>query len=493
MILDKTRTRTLPRRAFIFGIAAGAAMLVPLAMLKPTAKAQAVPAATDIVQIVGVADVTAPSVGEWDRNGNILQVPAFQRMMTEKISTPPGQKALCVAFRIPTAFRQNSSIIVNSPAALLGGVILTSSNGNIVAARSFQAEVSGGPVIYAAGFPTGLSHTDFQFGVASEAGKETVNCPKTVGKVHLQTLSGDVIFTLLPHSQGGAVFMVSDHFHSPSPLKADNSLQAALHDGENYERSVYALDKSEKVLAKLLVTPYTWPDAMGAATQDYRSIKTQQTGHLSSFLLRHTASFRLVARPYQWTEFKNVALQPSASTADLASAASGPGATAERLHQIYGLLQIYRRTHGGAFPSMLGGTNSILTDLAIHPQQYGLPNVGANGGKQAGALFSLPGTTQMVYFLHDKRPDGTPVGTAKPAGTRDVFAYTGLYVSNHPHGATGYYLVLWDDGTVDKIPASSILTVPSYDVIGPPGAAQQAARQGLKQIAFPGQAGLPTT
>ena len=40
MILDSHRRRGLPRRAFILGVALSAAALVPLAMLKPTAKAQ---------------------------------------------------------------------------------------------------------------------------------------------------------------------------------------------------------------------------------------------------------------------------------------------------------------------------------------------------------------------------------------------------------------------------------------------------------------------
>ena len=173
-----------------------------------------------------------------------------------------------------------------------------------------QIQLYGDPYTYTAAFPAALKSANFSVGVASNAGTETVDCPKTAGKVRLSRPAGGVIFTLLPHPQGGAVFMVSDHFRRPSPLRADNPLQVALHDGENYERSVYALDKSGRVLAKLLVTPHTWPDTMGATTQDYRSMKTQQTGHLSSSLLRHTASFRLVARPYQWIEYKDVALKP---------------------------------------------------------------------------------------------------------------------------------------------------------------------------------------
>lgn len=313
MILDSNRRRGLPRRAFIFGIALTAAALVPLAMLKPTAEAQTVPAVTDIVQIVGVADASAPAAGEWDRNGNMLQVPAFhppafQRMMAEQISAPPGQKALCVAFHIPTPLQQSARIIVNNSDTPLGSLMVTTlRSGSVnteITGSGLQLQLYGNPYTYTAAFPVSLKNANFQVGVASDAGTETVDCPKTVGKVRLHRLAGDVIFTLFPHPQGGAVFMVSDHFRRTSTLKADNSLQVALHDGENYERSVYALDKSGKVLAKLAGTFHSDLDAGGR-------FKMEQLVSIPKPLLKRIASFRLVARPYQWTEFKDVALQPS--------------------------------------------------------------------------------------------------------------------------------------------------------------------------------------
>ena len=192
-----------------------------------------------------------------------------------------------------------------------------------------------------------------------------------------------------------------------------------------------------------------------------------------------------------------VQAQATAQTIDRSGVA---GATAQ-LKQIYGVLNVYRARHGGEFPA----TNSpaLLSDLTAHPQAYGLPDRGTGNEAQAMHLFTSPDSEFMdgsskamadkitVYFVHNKRPDGTLVGTAKRAGTRDVLAYSNLYVRNHPPGPTGFYLVLWGDGTISKIPASSILTVPAYDVIGPAGSTEQVARQGGKQIAFPGQAGLP--
>ncbi len=348
MILDSTRRRTLPRRALMLGVALGAAALVPLAVLRPVAKAQVVPAVTDIVQIVGVADVTAPSAREWDRNGNMLQVPAFhppafQRSMSERISAPLGQKALCLAFRIPMPLQQSARIIVNDSDAPLGSLVVTSTDAqghSLTTAGGVSIELFGSPYTYTAGFPAALTSANFQVGVASDAGTETVNCPKTAGKVRQSRPLGDVLFTLIPDPHGStsvqteygsrgqtppksaagdAVLMVSDHLHSPSPLPVDKTaviissyasrtrsseaVQRLLHDGENYERAVYGLDKSGRIIAKLTST-------YGPSLEEDDHFKMEQLISIPKPLLKRIALFRLVARPYQWTEFKDVALQP---------------------------------------------------------------------------------------------------------------------------------------------------------------------------------------
>lgn len=169
-----------------------------------------------------------------------------------------------------------------------------------------------------------------------------------------------------------------------------------------------------------------------------------------------------------------------------------PEGAVKHLRQIYVYLGIYRRTHGGAFPATLG-LNSLAADMAADPRRYGLPEQGADNSAQAAQEFDGPGNQRVIYFLHSKRPDGTLTGTAKRSGTRDMFAYTNYYVQNDARGKTsGFYLVLWDDGTVHLIPQSRTLTVPAYDLISDyPTATGQARRRGEKQIAFPGQAGLP--
>ena len=61
----------------------------------------------------------------------------------------------------------------------------------------------------------------------------------------------------------------------------------------------------------------------------------------------------------------------------------------------------------------------------------------------------------------------------------------------HRRETDPFYLVLWDDGMVQNIPADRALAVPAYDIISDnPAATEQARRHGERQIAFPGQAGL---
>lgn len=76
----------------------------------------------------------------------------------------------------------------------------------------------------------------------------------------------------------------------------------------------------------------------------------------------------------------------------------------------------------------------------------------------------------------------------KPADTRDVLAMTDIYFHKNtrypPTGApswnpVGFFLVLWDDGEVTRVPYDKVLRS------NLPGGAQM--------YAFPGQAGVPST
>ena len=514
MILDTTRSRrALTRGILVTTLGFGAITLLTLAMLRPAVHAQgeaasASSASSDgtTLELASITDSIGPDRKAWSADGKPLRVfHVNSNAQNPQLSVPPGQRGLFFSFRVPGTDYKMVATQYEVQGAVPGGLTITvpAAHGKEANTVTMQGLVmaSKGIDTVAAAMPASLTKTNILAGIASGPWAEVVTCSKTSGKVRIPRPSGDVIFTLIPHrgphAQEGAAFMVSDHFRLHSPLTAQNSLQTDLHDAENYQRAVFALDKVGHSIYEVPTSGLTWPDKGGR-------IKTMQTAHIPSAVLKQAAAFRLVARPYRWTEFKDVGLQPNTQAASAPTAQSAEGgleAATARLHQIYGFLQTYRRTHGGAFPET--SPSGLMADMTAHPQAYGLPDQGAGNAAQTLRYFTSPDSQFMdggnkvlagkliVYFLHNKRPDGTLVGTAKRAGTRDVFADTNLYVRNHPHGATGFYLVLWEDGTVSQIPVGSIRTVPAYDVIGSAGATEETKRQGIKQIAFPGQAGLP--
>ncbi len=277
-----------------------------------------------------------------------------------------------------------------------------------------------------------------------------------------------------------------------------------------------------------LVTVTTDPPKQGQPKREWRVVAVDTQGrrlfpisfspsgtstrlHLIAYFdksapFRRIRQFQVETRPFVWTVFQDVALQPSGAAAVPPApipgiTPAGTAAATARLHQLYGFIQTFRKRNDGTFP--LWNTDELVDDMTGHPADYHLPDTKAPNYNQAAQYLTSPDSRFMtggtlpsgaalpsfiVCFLYDKRPDGTSVGTAKAAGTRDVFAFTNLYVRDHPDGTLGFYLVLWDDGTVSQVPAARARLVPEYDT---DDTATDEARKFWKQPAFPGQAGLP--
>ena len=172
--------------------------------------------------------------------------------------------------------------------------------------------------------------------------------------------------------------------------------------------------------------------------------------------------------------------------------------------RLFRLIQAYRKNHDGMYPQKTG---DLYLDIYKHPEYYGI-GVGLNGMARwwkivdfihsfnspdfkyadSPALRNLPKSSGSIPFIiSDKRPDGNAVGGPKPPGARDVLAYSDLYVHQNVRyykgdrttsNPVGFYIVLWDDGTVTKVPYNNILYVPQ--------------RYGDFGCAFPGQAGVPS-
>ena len=172
---------------------------------------------------------------------------------------------------------------------------------------------------------------------------------------------------------------------------------------------------------------------------------------------------------------------------------------------IYQWGQTYRNRHGGAYPS---GSTDFLMDVANHPQNYRMRHSGdgpacfKNSRIPTCVSPSAHHTTHASpYVMFAPRLDGRPLGSSKPAGTRDVLASTDMYEHTNwshgiPVGHTGFWLVLWDDGTVARVPGERILYVPRgglTDKSVTPAIVHEAVRRGGADVTFgfPGQAGLP--
>jgi len=178
------------------------------------------------------------------------------------------------------------------------------------------------------------------------------------------------------------------------------------------------------------------------------------------------------------------------------------------LKRMYKLMSEYRRKNGGQYPV---DQTMLFMDIIRFPHDYGFRDV-----KDVIAKMNNPDSrfsdsegvrrspAAIPYSFSRTRFDGTLVGTSKARGTRDVLGWTGLYYHenkviypNKPFTMkpTGIYEVLWDDGTVEKIPYDKTLQVPVND----PTVQQTREKYHLSssthvlstQLGLPGQAGLP--
>ncbi len=168
-----------------------------------------------------------------------------------------------------------------------------------------------------------------------------------------------------------------------------------------------------------------------------------------------------------------------------------PENAASDFRRLYVCFNVYQKRHNGRHP---GSLIDIVNDVASAKEQYGFTTM-----DQVAQLLANPDTRFLsdpnlrrlnpcVYEVRDKRFNGQPVGSPRPNGQRDALTWTSLYyfenaqinwgdVNSSTMNPAGFYLVLWDDGQIEKVPFSKTLWVP------------QGSNNWV--VAFPGQAGLP--
>ena len=478
MILDPTRSRRQATRRILFvTLTVGAAALLPLAALRPAAHAQAtpaVPALPDVRQeaevtptpggqaavpvgLAGVTDAKGPGGRWWSASGVSLSAPVFDDASAYQQTAlgGPGQRGLIFAFRLPPT-AQGVTTLLEAPESLgssSSGVWPGKMQGQENATEAALNQNTGGMRTLAAIYPASAAKASLRVGIAAGPWKVSASRTIATGATTLANSQKFIFSPVAKTASGLSLTITTD---------ATDDVRVVVLDAQGQERLPVSIGGESIGTLDQITARFSQP-------------------------LSQIKSFRVETRPFTWTEFKDVALRPSGAAA--ASAEEPEARAARRLQQICTLIQLYRTTHGGTYPAAFGA-NGLIADITAHPQSYELPDQGAANAAQAQQIFAGPGRPVIAYFVLGRRPDGTQVGAPKPAGTRDVLAYTNLYVRNQPRGGAGFYLVLWDDGTVGRIPVNRALQVPAYDVIGPAGATEEARRQGEKQIAFPGQAGL---
>lgn len=159
-----------------------------------------------------------------------------------------------------------------------------------------------------------------------------------------------------------------------------------------------------------------------------------------------------------------------------------PEYAVEDLRKVYAALDAFRKKHG-----RLPQLREILDWDGKHPgpgkltkEDWTTPDMSLASSNNS------PNDSAIEFNFRARRPDGSEKPAFPKAGEKDVWASSDVYVRirqtvyrDRPEtlSPVGTYVVLWSDGTIEKIPATSKLVYRESDrVYG---------------HAFPGQAGLP--
>jgi hypothetical protein len=147
----------------------------------------------------------------------------------------------------------------------------------------------------------------------------------------------------------------------------------------------------------------------------------------------------------------------------------------EDLKRIYQIITIYRTRNNGEYPI---NAQALRNDIAKNPTSYGFKSF-----LEARSVFTNPdsifaeglATTKeeaeklWVYELYGNRPDKSGLGSSKTVGTKDVLAFTTIYFRMNIQYLTdgravpnpeGVFLVLWSDGSIEKVPYDETLYTP---------------------------------
>ena len=326
MILDKTQSRrTVTRRVLLVP---GAAALITLAALRPDAKAQSAPASTPDASaaasfqpairfmspvgskmqihrgphgewsitvrpetmttassgsdattlLAGITDETQPSGLWWNAQGMLLSKSVFAADASSAVQPLPGQQIRLLAFRLPATaqdvtvqYRLPQSLGYSSDGAWPGKILDQTGK---TEAQLFSR--TGGARIVTAQYPASLARADLQVGVASGAWKIAASAGTNSSMATNLSQSGFVIGHAVETKDGLSLTVSTDTADDVRVVAADTQGREIL------------------------------PNSIGG--QSINKLD-QITAQFNEPLSQITA-FRVETRPFQWIEYKDVALKP---------------------------------------------------------------------------------------------------------------------------------------------------------------------------------------
>ena len=160
------------------------------------------------------------------------------------------------------------------------------------------------------------------------------------------------------------------------------------------------------------------------------------------------------------------------------------------LSKIYKCIAVYRARHNGLFPPQI---SDLYADTVPNYKMYGYESLQdaqnelLNPDTRYADSPSFRKSPEIVfpYFVTDRRPNRESFTSSKLMHTRDAVAWTDIYQYQNRYlsdaGRTvinpiGYWIVLWDNGSIEKIPYDDIVYM--------------AVKNGFYWT-FPDQAGVP--
>jgi beta-lactamase regulating signal transducer with metallopeptidase domain len=329
-ILDSTRNRRAStRRAVCIGMIALLAMLLPLAALHSRGAAAPVqPSADDlwkvtldngvVVELIGAANAPSKDQPWWRPDGSPLAERPYNEPIGASTTPQPNQKSLEIAVRlanlpsgfVPTVWRFDPSC------TNVGG------SGPLIQDEKAIDDLRA----IAISAPADRSAMNISVGVAT--GPWTT--VETNDAAFSGNSSGDVAFAPLMEKDGNAVVIVSY-----TMLDVQTQLVAIGIDGKEH--------------------------TAGRSETAGGSIFMQMTATFDHLAVKDIKSIELQSRPYQWAEFKNVAISPGATV------------RSDRDPRIGGLTQTARdQINAGNYTAALGVLDQII---ALDPNNQYAQNV----------------------------------------------------------------------------------------------------------------------